>query len=403
MSSRKETWLRAIGIVVGVLFAGGLWLYSFLNSLTTTLYRDPQEVPSTMQATPPPEWAGAAEQARQIARASVVEHNLPGLSVAVGVGRDLVWAEGFGWADIEKRIPVTPDSRFRLGHASIPLTSAAVGLLLEKDRLRLGDEIQKYVPAFPNKRWPVTLRQLMGHVAGVRHYRDEADYMPTAHCERAADGLQSFANDPLLFEPETQYQYSTFGWILVSAAVEAAAGEPFFAYMHNKIFMPLGMSGTTADSGREPVPNRATFYYPRFSGDPAFGPKLATAVDYSCFAGAGGFLSTPSDLVRFGVALNTGKLLDPATVRKLQRRQLLTSGAETDYGLGWMLENVTLTGEPTPVAGHASRTPLGGSTTFMMVPERDLVVAMTSNISDVSTKYIAIRIADVFAARQKGQ
>jgi serine beta-lactamase-like protein LACTB, mitochondrial len=403
MSSRKEAWLSAIGVVVAVLFAAGLWLYSFLNSLTTTLYRDPQDVPSATQSTPLPEWAGAAEQARQIARASVVEHNLPGLSVAVGVGRDLVWAEGFGWADIEKRIPVTPDSRFRLGHASIPLTSAAVGLLLEKDRLRFGDGIQKYVPTFPHKRWPITLRQLMAHTAGVRHYRDEADYMPTAHCERASEGLQSFANDPLLFEPETQYQYSTFGWILVSAAVEAAAGEPFFAYMHNKIFMPLGMSGTTADSGSEPVPNRATFYYPRFSGDPAFGPKLATAVDYSCFAGAGGFLSTPSDLVRFGVALNTGKLLDPATVRKLQRRQLLTSGAETDYGLGWMLENVTLTGEPTPVAGHASRTPLGGSTTFMMVPERDLVVAMTSNISDVSTKYIAIRIADVFAARQKGQ
>ena len=104
------------------------------------------------------------EQGRQLARAGLVQQNLPGLSVAVGVGGDLVWAEGFGWADLEKRVPVGPGTRFRIGHASKALTSAAVGLLLEKGRLHLNDEIQTYVPAFPRKQWPVTLRQLMGHV-----------------------------------------------------------------------------------------------------------------------------------------------------------------------------------------------------------------------------------------------
>jgi serine beta-lactamase-like protein LACTB, mitochondrial len=148
-------------------------------------------------------------------------------------------------------VPVTPGTRFRIGHASKALTSAGVGLLLEKDRLHLGDEIQTYVPAFHGKQWPVTLRQLMGHMAGVRHYRNEADYMPSAHCERASEALQSFADDPLQFEPETQYKYSTFGWILVSAAVEAAADEPFFTFMRRLIFEPLGMVDTTSDSGTE--------------------------------------------------------------------------------------------------------------------------------------------------------
>ena len=102
-------------------------------------------------------------------------------------------------------MPVAPGLRFRIGHASKALTSAAVGLLREKGRLHLDDEIQTYVPAFPRKPWPVTLRQLMGHVAGVRHYRGEEADIPSGHCERASEGLQSFADDPLLFEPETQY------------------------------------------------------------------------------------------------------------------------------------------------------------------------------------------------------
>src|SRR5262245_40751811 len=158
--------------------------------MATPLHTDPQAVPSVMNAPPEQKWTDAVAQAQQVARAGVVAQNLPGLSVAVGVDGELVWAEGFGWADLGKQVPLAPDSRFRIGHASKPVTSAAVGVLVEKGKLRFDDEIQTYVPAFPRKQWPVTLRQLMGHVAGVRHYRDENDYMLSAHCERASEGLK---------------------------------------------------------------------------------------------------------------------------------------------------------------------------------------------------------------------
>ncbi|MBA2305717.1 MAG: beta-lactamase family protein [Acidobacteria bacterium] len=398
---RTETWLALAGVVLGVLFAAGLGLYSFLNA-TPPLHPNAQDVPSVRDAAPLQKWADAVEQGRQLARAGLVEQNLPGLSVAVGANGDIVWAEGFGWADLENRVPVAPGTRFRIGHASKALTSAAVGLLLEKGRLHVDDEIQTYVPAFPKKQWPVTLRQLMGHVAGVRHYDKETDSMSSAHCERASEGLQNFAGDLLRFEPETHYRYSTFGWILVSAAVEAAAGEPFFTFMRTQIFEPLGMADTTSDSATEPILDRATFYYPRFSGDTSYGPELATTVDYSCFAGAGAFLSTPSDLVRFGMAVSSGKLLQPATVKMLQTPQLLASGEETDYGLGWTLETVPLAGEPTRLASHASRTLLGGSTSFLTFPERGLVVAVTSNTSFAGTRSIALKIAEAFAAQGKG-
>jgi len=187
----------------------------------------------------------------------------------------------------------------------------------------------------------------------------------------------------------------------VSAAVEAAADEPFFTFMRTEIFEPLGMSDTEPDSSTEPIPARATFYYPRFSGDPSYGPELATTVDYSCFAGAGAFLSTPSDLVRFGIAISSGKLLRSATVHMLQTAQLLTSGEETDYGLGWMLATVPLAEEPTRLASHASRTLLGGSTSFMTFPDRDIVVAVTSNTSFAETRSIALKIAQAFAGQPR--
>jgi serine beta-lactamase-like protein LACTB, mitochondrial len=400
VSERRLPWLALIGQALGVLFIAGLGLYSFIRATSTPpLHSNPESVPSVQQATPLPMWADAVKQGQEIARAVVIEQRLPGLSVAVGVdgarlGQEIVWAEGFGWADIEKRVPVAPHIRFRVGHASKALTSAAVGLLLEKGRLNLGDEIQTYVPEFPRKQWPVTLRQLMGHVAGIRHYDTEADYMPTAHCERASEGLRSFVDDPLRFEPGTQYGYSTFGWILVSAAVEAVAGEPFFTFMRTKIFDPLGMSGTTSDSASESIPDRTTFYSERF-----FGPELAARVDYSCFAGAGGFLSTPSDLVRFGLAINTGKLLKPDTVSRLQSPQYLASGKETEYGLGWMLGTDTLAGEPARVAWHSSRTMVGGSTSFLTFPDSGIVVAVTANMSFKDTRSIALRIAQAFAER----
>jgi serine beta-lactamase-like protein LACTB len=393
----KQKTLTLIGGGVFVVFLAGLGIYTFVMAVSTRLHPNPKDVPSVSLAAPSPKWAAAVDQSRQLARAGLVQQNLPGLSVAVGVSGDIVWAEGFGWADMEKRVPVAPGMRFRIGHTSKSLTSAAVGLLLQKGKLHLDNEIQTYVPEFPRKQWPVTLRQLMGHVAGIRHYESDEDSTPTAHCGRAIDGVKRFADHPLRFEPDTQYGYSTFGWVLVSAAVEAAAKEPLSTFMTAQVFKPLGMTATTFESSAEPRADRVTFYQRRFTGDGGEGVVPATAVDYSCFAGAGAILSTPSDLVRFGMAVNGGKLLQADTVNKLQTPQLLTAGKETEYGLGWMVEEVTLAGEPARMVHHASRSLKGGTTSFMTFPARGMVVAVTANIANAITRDIALAIAQAFA------
>jgi serine beta-lactamase-like protein LACTB len=389
--------LTLVGTGVFVLFLAGVGIYTFVMAVSTRLHPNPNDVPSVALAPPSPKSAAAVEHGRLAARAGLVNQNLPGLSVAVGIGGEIVWAEGFGWADIDQHVPVSPGMRFRIGHASKALTSAGVGLLLEQGRLHLDDEIQTYVPEFPRKQWPVTLRQLMGHVAGIRHYAGDADTAPTTHCERAADGLKLFAEDPLRFEPDTQYGYSTYGWVLVSAAIEAAVKEPLSSFMAAKVFKPLAMTSTAFESAGDPLPDRVTFYQRTFTGDAGEGVVPATSVDYSCFAGAGAILSTPSDLVRFGMAINGGKLLRADTVRKLQARQVLTSGKETDYGLGWMVEEVTLAGEPVRMVHHASRSLKGGTASLITFPSRGIVVAVTANIANAITRDIALNISQAFA------
>ncbi|HEX8032174.1 MAG TPA: serine hydrolase domain-containing protein, partial [Vicinamibacterales bacterium] len=276
--NRIETWLTVgiggVGLVI--LAIAGLWVY--VSATATPLHPDAKAVESVSGGAPAQQWTSAVEQGRQIARAAVAEHNLPGLSVAVGTGSDIVWAEGFGWADIEKKVPVDPNLRFRIGTASTALTSAAVGLLLERSKLNLDAEVQAYVPEFPKKQWPVTVRQVMGHVAGLRNDGGDEGELLGDSCGRPVEGLKAFANSELLFEPGTRFRYSSYGWILMSAAVEAVSGEPFLRFMKAQVFEPLGMNDTVPDSGSEP---KATPYFPRFAADPRYGPDVMRDVDLS--------------------------------------------------------------------------------------------------------------------------
>lgn len=394
---RIPVWLALIVLGVGGIVAAVTGLFLYMSLTAVPIHPMPTEIRSTQRESSSPRWVEAVEQARQIVRAGISEQNLPGLSIAVGAGDGLVWAEGFGWADTHARVPVTTDTRFRIQSASIPLTATLVGLLVEQGQLDLDGEIQTYVPAFPKKQWATSLRHVMGHVAGVRGDMGDEESL-SEHCLETADGVKRFAGSPLRFEPGTRFHFSTYGWILVSAAVEAASGERFLTRMRSRLLDPLGMTQTIPDSSVVPPADRATFYYPRFAANPRYGPEAAREGDYWCFSGAGGFLSTPSDLVRFGLAISRGRILHPATLMLMQSSQRLKSGLETGYGLGWDLETVSIGGQPTVSIGHDGEYGIGGSTSFRTFPERGLVVAVTSNISFADLSTLAIKVAEVFAA-----
>jgi serine beta-lactamase-like protein LACTB, mitochondrial len=337
--------------------------------------------------------ARAVDEARERVREWVAKDNLPGASVAVGVDGDVVWAEGFGWADLEQRVPVTPLTRFRIGSVSKPLTSVAVGLLYERGKIDLDAPVQRYVPSFPKKPWPINTRQLMGHIAGIRHYRGD-EFLSSKHYDSVVEGLEIFAKDSLLFRPGTAYSYSTYGWNLVSAVVEAAAGEPFLDFMRREVFAPLGLRHTVPGYMASIIPDRVRFYEHDKEG------RLVNApyVDNSYKWAGGGFLSTPSDLVRFGFAMLDGDLLQPKTVEMLWTPLRLESGKSTGYGLGWGIDEV----DGRRVISHGGGS-VGGTTEFMIFPEQRMVVAITTNLTDAETVTIANAVAELFAPAGKAE
>jgi serine beta-lactamase-like protein LACTB len=382
--------LAVVVVIVGV---GVVWVLS-----TAPVHDGAASVPTTTGVAPGDAYAKAAERSRRSAQAMAARDNLPGLSVAVAMHGQIIWAEGIGWADLEARKPVTPLTRFRLGALSKPLTAAAAALLHDRGRLDLDAPVQRYVPGYPSKQWPVTIRQVMSDVAGVHRIRgDNNDAMPGTHCGNLDEAVALLRDEPLLFEPGTQHRYSIWGWVLVSAAIEGAAGEPFERVMTEQVFAPLGMTRTAvADAAG---PERAPSYAPRAMLRPGLGVEPATSPDYSCLAGAGAFVSTPSDLVRLGSAMIEPGLLKAETIVAFHTPARLPSGASSTYALGWTVSQVALAGESVRMVSHRG-SPAGGTVTLLTFPDRGLSVSVAANTSEAKAlQALALQVAEWFSRR----
>jgi serine beta-lactamase-like protein LACTB, mitochondrial len=381
---------------LAILGAGGVAL--IVSTTEQPLYTDPAAIPSTAAAEPDERYAAAVEDARRLARRLMVdEEYLPALSVAVGVNGTIVWAEGFGFLDAERRARAMPSTRFRTGSVSKTLTAAGIALLHDRGRLDLDAPVQKYVPAYPQKQWTVTTRQLLGDVAGVHRIRGDAnDQMPRGYCGTVDEALKTFAYEPLLFEPGTEYRFSTSGWILLSAVIEGAASEPFATFMSREILEPLGMTRTAiegtpgTDADQDSVP-----FFLRSTGDDAES-RVAPAADYACFFGAGAFLSTPSDLVRLGSSWLKPGLLKAETLTLFQTPVQLRTGTST-FALGWTVGDVPLAGAPARVVRHRANV-IAGYVSFTMFPDQGLVIAAMSNVNSSGVDPFALQVAELFAS-----
>ena len=322
------------------------------------------------------------------------ELGIPGASVTVIRGGKVVLSRGFGLADVELAAPARASTRYRVGSIAKPFTAVALGLLVDEGRLDLDAEVQRYVPTFPRKPWPVTVRQLAGHQAGIRHYKDgefeNQRYYPTLR-----DGLRMFEDDTLLFEPGTRFGYSSFGYNLLGAVIEGASGVPYLQFMHDRVFAPLGMNATLADFPDSIIPGRTSFYAGPDSGSPL---RNAPYVDNSYKWPSGGFLSTTEDLARFGQALLDGKLLTAATREMMWTPMPLRDGTATTYGIGW---GVDADAQGRRRMSHTGGS-IGGVSLLALYPDQDLVVAITVNTDKGGMNALAGRVAGWYAAEGTG-
>jgi CubicO group peptidase (beta-lactamase class C family) len=346
-----------------------------------------QRVGAGGEAPTSPAYADAIEKSRALLDSLREREAVPGLTAAVLIEGQVVWAEGFGYANLETRTPVTPLTKMRVGSVSKPLTSVALGKLVEEGRLDLNAPVQRYVPSFPEKRYEVTTRQAAGHIAGIRHYEGDEFYSRT-HYDSVEAGLNIFERDSLLFEPGTEYDYSSYGWNLVSAVIEGAAETPFLRYMRREVIEPMNLRHTVAGHTDSLISYRTQFYSRTDEGRVLNAPY----VDNSYKWAGGGYLSTATDLVRFGEAMLQHEVLDPTTAELLFTPLETTDGASTGYGLGWQ---VGTDDHGRRTVGHSGGS-VGGSTRFVMYPDQHVVVALISNLGGVEYEAAEERIAHFF-------
>lgn len=347
----------------------------------------------------------AIEHARALVRAQQEELGIPGISAAVGIDGMVVWSEGFGYADLENRVPARATTLYRIGSVSKPVTATAVVRLALDGRLDLDAPVQRYVPSFPEKDYPITTRQLAGHLAGIRHYRgSESVGEGQRHYDDVVDALGIFGEDPLLFAPGERYSYSSYGWNLISAVVQGAAGKDFLSYMQESVFDPLGLIHTYADDPRLIIPERTRFY--AYSGGRTLN---APFVDNSYKWAGGGFIASVGDLVRFGSAHLSPGFLPQAGLDLLFTSQRNSAGEQIGYGIGWRVGSFgALFPEDSPMrsgslAGlhvmHHGGSSVGGRAFLLLVPEERMVVALLVNYNRLGGGRLAGAVAAAFMDR----
>jgi len=329
--------------------------------------------------------APTADLAR-IAADGQKQSGAPGMSVAVVVNDRIAWAEGFGMADLENEVAAKANTVYRIASISKPIAATAVMQLVERGRVNLDDPVQKYVPAFPDKgEQVVTLRHLMTHTSGIRHYRDgEMESRDTY--ETVADALRIFKDDPLLFAPGTRYSYSTYAYNLLAGVVERASGLSFEEYLKAHVWTPAGMTATYFDHVDALIPRRAEQYVRAGNSW-----RNAPYADLSNKWAGGGILSTAEDLARFHIALDEGKLLKATTLKEMYTPYRLANGTESAYGLGW---NIAKDDRGRTWIAHSGGA-TGGTTYLLRDPARKVAVAILCNVQNApGLRMLAIKLAD---------
>ena len=364
-----------------------------------------------------PVWAAPhgleVEKAEAIIERLMANTGIPGAAITIGLGGHEVWSNGYGFADLEHNIPLTPNTPMRVGSLSKSMTATALMKAREQGGIDLDADIRKYLPSFPIKKHAITLRQLGGHLGGVRHYKTDSEKYVFTHFDTVRDSLALFEDEPLAFAPGSEFHYSSYGYNLLSAVAASAFNQSFPDFMAAYLWHPLDMDRTVQDDVNQLVTGRARQY----AKDDIGAIINARYTDNSYKFAGGGMLSTSRDLGKFGDALVEGSFLDVESTKLLFSSQRTTDGATTGYGFGWFVDMPKFLTErqdkiPPALYSHLmglfhdrqlvwhSGTSSGAAAMLLLSPETQVTVAITANLEGIGPQVIAaaMEIEAVFSA-----
>jgi CubicO group peptidase (beta-lactamase class C family) len=327
----------------------------------------------------------------------------PGIAVSVIRDGKLVFARGYGLANVEKRTPITPDTDFRLASVTKQFTAMSIMLLVHDGKLRYDDTLTKIFPEFPAYGKDITVRQLLNHTSGVKDYGEL--YMKQVGEQTPMDKVPQILDKGVLqlleqqtatdFPPGSKWMYSNSGYGVLAMIVEKTSGIPFGEFLHDRIFKPLHMDKTLAyEKGKNEVPNRA-FGYRKDKDKGAF--VLADQSPTSAVLGDGGIYTSVREMAKWDKALRTHKLLNDLEMREAFTPVQMEGGVKTPdgkemlYGFGWFLD---------PYKGHEREWHSGGTMGFLTAihrfPKDGLTVVVLSNRMDLDPVEQGLKVADLY-------
>jgi len=278
-----------------------------------------------------PDRATLVARIDSIAEAALATKRAPGVSIAVVRGTDTLVLRGYGFADLEHKVPVNDRTIFRIGSLTKQFTSAAVMKLVEQRKIRLDATIRDYLPDYPGPGASVTIHQLLNHTSGIPSYTDLGDRFWTksrldlSHAEM----LDLFAGDSLEFRPGTSWKYNNSGYYVLGMILERVTGQPYSALVQQSQFSPLGLTQTSYCDDVRIVENRARGY-----GVTSEGMVNADPISMTSPYSAGALCSTARDLVHWNHALVNGEVVTRASFEKMIAPTTITGGPTQPYGYG---------------------------------------------------------------------
>jgi CubicO group peptidase (beta-lactamase class C family) len=305
---------------------------------------------------------------------------VPGASLLVLANGEPVVRRAYGYADLERRVPATPATNYRLASVTKQFTAAAILLLAEDGRLRLDDSVREWLPSLPATQAHVTIHHLLTHTSGLIDYEE---LMPPDLDTQLSDAdvLELQAAEPALyFEPGTHWRYSNGGYALLALIVEKASGMTFQEFLKERIFLPLGMENTLAYVREGPAVPNCAYGYSHIDGEWTRTDQSAT----SAVLGDGGIYSSIDDLAKWDAALYDDRLLSDASRALAFTPWVKSDDPDIDYGFGWRITGETL--------WHSGET-IGFRNVIVRWPERHITVVLLTNRNDPEPRELALRIA----------
>jgi CubicO group peptidase (beta-lactamase class C family) len=307
----------------------------------------------------------------EIVRSGMAAEHIPGLSLTVLRGGEIVRQSSYGYANLEHEIPVTAQTAFNIGSASKQIIAAGIMLLVQEGKIDLEASVSRYIGEVPDSWRPIKVRHLLAHTSGL--VRDPPGFAPESD-QPLMEVLGSAFPVPLLSPPGEKFEYCNTGYFVLAELITRVSGTPWQSFFEARFFRPLGMTGTRATSRIDIIPRRASGYAWKDG-------RIQNVTSYLALRPSGAFVSTAADMAKWEKSLVAGTLLSERSRALMWTRARLNDGEEAPYGFGWRLERVNGMRE----IGHAGSLP-GFRAYYARYPDQDLTIIALVNANNGSTE-----------------